>query len=170
MYVSSVTDSLTGLYNRRHFDSRFSVECLLARERKMILSLILFDIDHFKKVNDTYGHQTGDIVLKAVSGALKAVLRTSDIIARIGGEEFAVLLFDTSPKDAIVAAEKVRRAVEAMSIPVTGHDPLKVTLSAGIAGYLDARDTPASVFKSADESLYKAKASGRNQTICHSAE
>ena len=170
MYVSSVTDALTGLYNRRHFDSRFSVECLLARERKMILSLILIDIDHFKKVNDSYGHQTGDTVLKSVANTLKSVLRTSDIIARIGGEEFAVLVFDTSPKDAVIAAEKVRKAIESNPIPTADHGPISVTISAGIAGYLDARDTPASVFKAADEALYKAKDAGRNRTICTGIE
>jgi len=164
MYISSITDSLTGLFNRRHFDSRFAVECLLTRERQNILSLILVDIDFFKKINDSFGHQVGDTVLKIMGTALKNVLRTSDITARVGGEEFAVLLFDTSPIDAQIAAEKIRKKIAETPIPVPGFGQnIHITVSCGIAGYVGGDDTPESVYGAADEALYRAKANGRNR-------
>lgn len=163
MYISSITDSLTGLFNRRHFDSRFSIECLLARERQIILSLILVDIDRFKKINDSFGHQVGDSVLKTTAHVLKSVLRTTDIIARVGGEEFAVLLFDTSPRDAKIAAEKIRKKIAETPVELPGfNQAITVTVSCGIAGYMGASDTPDSVFRAADSALYLAKNSGRN--------
>lgn len=166
VYLSSITDSLTGLFNRRHFDSRFAVECLLARERQVVVSLVLIDIDFFKKVNDSFGHPVGDAVLKAVSKTLKTVLRTSDIIARVGGEEFAALLFDTTPQDAVFAAEKIRKAIAETPIPLPGfNQDIRVTVSLGIAGFIESHDTPESVYGAADGALYKAKGSGRNCTI-----
>jgi diguanylate cyclase (GGDEF)-like protein len=166
MYISSITDSLTGLFNRRHFDSRFAVECLLARERQMILSLILVDIDFFKKINDSFGHQVGDTVLKTTALAIKSVLRTTDITARVGGEEFGVLLFDTSPRDAKIAAEKIRKKIAETPVPLPGfNQTITVTVSCGIAGYLGLHDSPEAVFRAADDALYKAKNSGRNCII-----
>lgn len=163
VYLSSITDSLTGLFNRRHFDSRFAVECLLARERQVVVSLVLIDIDFFKKINDSFGHQIGDIVLKTISKTLKTILRTSDIIARVGGEEFAALLFDTTPEDAMMAAEKIRKGIEDTPIPLAGfNQSIHVTVSLGIAGFIEANDTPESVYGAADAALYKAKGSGRN--------
>jgi diguanylate cyclase (GGDEF)-like protein len=166
MYISSITDSLTGLFNRRHFDSRLTVECVLARERQMILSLILVDIDFFKKINDSFGHQVGDTVLKSTALAIRSVLRTTDITARVGGEEFGVLLFDTSPRDAKIAAEKIRKKIAETRVPLPGfNQTINVTVSCGIAGYMGLQDSPEAVYKAADEALYKAKGSGRNCII-----
>jgi len=164
VYLHSITDSLTGLFNRRHFDSRFSVECILARERQVIMSLMLVDIDFFKKINDSFGHQVGDSVLKAAAGTLKSALRATDITARVGGEEFAAILFDTSPHDAMIAAEKVRKKVAETPIPLPGFDQsIHITVSIGIAGF-DGDGTPDSVFNAADAALYRAKNDGRNTT------
>lgn len=164
VYLHSITDSLTGLFNRRHFDSRFSVECILARERQVIMSLMLVDIDFFKKINDSFGHQVGDSVLKAASATLKAALRATDVTARVGGEEFAAILFDTSPHDAMIAAEKVRKKIAETPIPLPGfNQSINITVSIGIAGF-DGDGTPETVFKAADEALYRAKKEGRNTT------
>lgn len=166
VYLSSITDSLTGLFNRRHFDSLFAVECLLARERQLVMTLILIDIDFFKKINDSFGHQVGDLVLKVAAKTLKAVLRTTDITARVGGEEFAALLFDTNPEDALIAAEKVRKAIAETPIPMVGFNQnIHITVSLGVAGFIAAKDTAESVYGAADAALYKAKDSGRNCTV-----
>lgn len=163
MYLSSITDSLTGLFNRRHFDSRFSVECLLSRDQQSALSLLVIDIDFFKKINDSFGHQVGDEVLKVIAKTIRSVLRTSDITARIGGEEFGALLFDTNIHDAFKAAEKLRKRIADTPIPLSGFDQaINVTVSIGVASISGDQDTPESVFKIADENLYKAKAAGRN--------
>jgi diguanylate cyclase (GGDEF)-like protein len=162
VYLSSITDSLTGLFNRRHFDSRFAVECILARERQMLVSLMVLDIDYFKKVNDTYGHQVGDVVLKSAAQTLKNALRTTDITARVGGEEFAAIMFDTSTEDAIKVAEKVRKKIEETPIAIPGSNlVLNITVSIGISGF-DGEGTPDSVYALADSALYRAKAEGRN--------
>lgn len=171
VYLSSITDSLTGLFNRRHFDSRLAVECILARERQNIMSLMIVDIDHFKKINDSFGHQVGDAVLKAAAHTLRNAIRTTDITARVGGEEFAALLFDTNPQDALVAAEKVRKKIAETPIPLPGfNQDIRITVSIGIAGFENDISTPENVFRTADQALYKAKASGRNMIILGEAD
>ncbi len=166
VYLSSITDSLTGLFNRRHFDSRFAVECILARERQNIMSLMIVDIDFFKKINDSFGHQIGDLVLKSAATTLRAAIRNTDITARVGGEEFAALLFDTNPQDAMIAAEKVRKKIADTPIPLPGFDQeIRITVSIGIAGFDSEFSTPESVYRTADTALYKAKSSGRNMII-----
>ena len=166
LYLSSITDALTGVFNRRHFDSRFAVECLLARERRMILSLLLIDVDHFKKINDTYGHAAGDAVLKVLGEILKAIGRTTDIPARVGGEEFALLLFDTSPEDALVVAEKLRKKLAETAIRLPGtENEIRITVSCGISGFIGAQATPENVYAAADAALYKAKNEGRNRSV-----
>jgi diguanylate cyclase (GGDEF)-like protein len=166
VYLSSITDSLTGLFNRRHFDSRLAVECILARERQNIMSLMIVDIDFFKKINDSFGHQIGDLVLKSAATTLRNAIRTTDITARVGGEEFAALLFDTNPQDAMIAAEKVRKKIADTPIPLPGfNQEIRITVSIGIAGFGSDIGSPESVYRIADTALYKAKSSGRNMII-----
>ena len=163
-YLTNSTDPLTGLSNRHHFDSRFEVECMLAKHRQTLLSLVIVDIDEFSKVNLKYGNMGGDAVLKAVASVLRTVVRVSDILARVGGEEFALILLDTNADDARIVAEKMRRHVEENPIKVPGADVgVRVTISCGIAEYLGTSATPESIYARADKALVTAKERGRNQ-------
>jgi two-component system, cell cycle response regulator len=156
----ATTDGLTGLVNRRTMDR--TLDDMLARARRSggPLSVVLCDIDHFKSVNDVYGHGTGDDVLKAVAKAMSSVARNTDVVARYGGEELCVLCEHTDVDGAAVVAEKLRRAVHAVLLQ-TEKGPLSVTSSFGVAA-LHSDDTRASLFHRADTAMYAAKAAGRN--------
>ena len=161
LYQTSITDELTQLNNVRYFHSRLSTYFSQASRESKTFAILLCDVDHFKKVNDTYGHPMGDQVLQMVAKNLKSHIRTSDLIARYGGEEMAVVLFDTDEKGAQTAAEKLRVAVEkGFVMHSTGF--LKVTISVGIAVYPRHAMTKAKMIEAADQALYKAKAAGRN--------
>lgn len=166
-------DRLTGLFNRRFFDNQLSFEIERATRYGHPLSLLMIDIDHFKRVNDTQGHQKGDEVLAAVGALIEANTRSSDIAARYGGEEMAVILPETTREQAAIAAEKLRRRIESESEPRT---KLKVTVSIGVAtvgprgpgapaeaGEPPEDTTPATLMEKADGALYKAKELGRNR-------
>jgi len=158
-------DGLTGVYNHRFFQNTLEQEVSRAIRRESMLSLILVDIDNFKIFNDTYGHQTGDFVLKAFAETLKKHLRNYDTLARYGGEEFVVILPETTDEEAIIVAEKLRRAVEDQTYR-DKRDSYKVTASFGVAscspGIVD--DFTKSLFiNNADEALYDAKDKGRNR-------
>ncbi len=155
-------DGLTGLYNRAHFDRRWTEEFSGALRHNRPISLAVIDLDHFKSINDTFGHPAGDAVIKGLGGLLVDLSRSSDIACRYGGEEFVVILNETGPDDAGTQCERVREALEAMTWP--RHPERTVTCSIGIAGIsagttLDA----AGVIEEADKQLYKAKKGGRNQ-------
>ena len=160
-------DHLTGLANRRHFDDALEREAARARRSKSPLSLIMIDVDHFKRFNDTYGHPAGDACLKAVAGALGKVLRRQgDLAARYGGEEFVVLLPDTSEEGALVVALQAQSAVCALAIPHAGSLTGILTISAGVAMFHTAQQTAsnhADLLHAADTALYSAKAAGRNR-------
>ncbi len=156
----SIKDGLTNLFNRRHFNKIFYDEVDKSLENEKPFSLIIFDIDHFKNINDTYGHDVGDIVLKELAQLISDNVRTSDMVFRIGGEEFAVLLLGTDAKTAYAIAEKLRKIVENHDFEKVG----KVTISLGVAGLKD-NDSPEELFKKADKALYEAKNSGRNKTV-----
>ncbi|MFA6191556.1 MAG: diguanylate cyclase [Sulfurimonas sp.] len=151
------TDSLTGLYNRYKFSELYLSSLLAMRQRHNDMSLIILDIDLFKKVNDTYGHNAGDKVLVQVSHALLKTLRNIDIVCRWGGEEFVVLLPTASLENAYSLAEKIRTHIEELEIDVVGH----ITASFGVAQVLESDDMQ-SVIDRADKALYLAKESGRN--------
>ncbi len=153
----SLTDTLTGLPNRRNFDNRLSVEWGRAIREGVALSMLMIDIDHFKRYNDTYGHQRGDIVLGVVAGAIQSHLkRAADLAARWGGEEFAVILPDTNAEGAQRVAEQIRRGIES--------SPLGVTVSVGGATMIPAIENDADeLLRQADAALYDAKESGRNR-------
>lgn len=152
-------DSLTQAYNRRFFTDFMHKELIRSERYNRAFSLIMFDIDFFKKVNDQYGHDTGDKLLKELSERVKQSIRKSDFFARIGGEEFAVIAPETNLEEAMHLAEKIRSQIQGD----TFADKLKVTISLGVAQYKD-KDDENTIYKRADEALYRAKGNGRNRT------
>ncbi len=159
-------DGLTGLLNHSHFKERITHEFARARRTRSTFSLAMIDIDHFKQVNDSFGHQTGDHVLSTLSRALVNWLRRTDFVGRYGGEEFAVLLLDTAPENAAAVIESFR-AYFSTIIFCGGSDNFSVTLSGGIAGSAHWCDT-SDLVAAADHALYEAKRGGRNRILLHS--
>jgi diguanylate cyclase (GGDEF)-like protein len=159
----SMTDELTGLNNVRYFNVILKQDILAARSNpeKENFCVLVCDIDHFKHFNDTYGHKAGDLVLKEVAAALRRTVRDTDLVARYGGEEIAVLLRNCNLAGALAVAEKIRRSVQENSL-LYGAESLSVTISTGVACY-SRQDSEDSIFKRADSGLYKAKESGRNR-------
>lgn len=154
----AMIDPLTSIYNRRKFNEVLSYELRRDKRYPSGLSLILCDLDNFKKINDIYGHNTGDEVLKLFTEMIRRSIRSSDTFARWGGEEFVLLLPETGFETAIQIAEKIRQETENTLFSTAG----KITVSFGITQYLDG-DTEETLFKRADEALYKAKNNGRNR-------
>lgn len=161
----SVRDELTGLPNRRAFDAQLGRHASDVDRRGGELSLVVADIDHFKRVNDEFGHVAGDEVLAAVARAMGNAVRTIDLCARYGGEEFAVLLPQTRLAAAHEVAERLRRAVERVEIAVGNGVRLSVTVSLGVASYPTTASTAGALFASADRALYEAKRAGRNRVM-----
>jgi diguanylate cyclase (GGDEF)-like protein len=159
------TDGLTGLYNRRYFNERIEDAAGRALTDKGTLSLILLDIDNFKKYNDTYGHLEGDRLLKIVAGTMEGTIREQDILARYGGEEFAVILNNTSNATAIQIAERIRQSIADISPKLI---KTTVTISAGVATLPEHAKDRDSLITFADKSLYQAKDSGKNKVCCGS--
>jgi diguanylate cyclase (GGDEF)-like protein len=155
-------DGLTGIFNRRFFEMRIVEELERARRYESTMSVIMVDIDKFKKLNDEFGHMLGDEVLRQVSKLFQQQLRKSDVVCRYGGEEFAMLLPQTSCSDALDAAEKLRRAVEAFPFPGVARP---VSISAGVASFPEFGTTRDEIVASADAALYQAKQTGRNRII-----
>lgn len=161
---AALKDPLTGINNRVAMDTTMAREVELARRHGTPMSLVAADIDFFKHVNDSHGHSTGDCVLRAAATAITETVRSSDVAFRYGGEEFMVLLSNTSREGALLLAERIRRKVEAMEICCNGA-LIRVTLSLGVACLADGDNGP-SLFQKADKALYAAKASGRNCVRC----
>lgn len=159
----NVRDQLTGAFNRRYLDNRLSEECKRHLRYDHPLSVIMLDIDFFKKVNDNHGHEAGDRVLAEVAGRLNGSIRKTDCLVRYGGEEFCCILPETPRDAACLLAERFRNNIEQLAIQTAG-EPLQVTISLGVA-QLAPDDTPTSLLKRADEGLYEAKQSGRNRVI-----
>lgn len=155
-------DSLTGVRNRRGLDDIVHKIVAQMKRDKAPLSMIMVDIDHFKKVNDTYGHQVGDAVLKQFALLLKKNIRSNDVLSRYGGEEFAILLPNTESKSACIAAEKLRAATETYPFRSEDKIVLKVTASFGVSSFLSQINWEELVSYS-DEALYRAKSNGRNR-------
>ena len=165
----AMTDPLTGLYNRRYFADALSRELVRSNRSGGAVSVILMDLDFFKKVNDTWGHDAGDSVLKAIGGLIRRSVRGSDIAVRHGGEEFAMLLPQTSAKVALQRAEAMRREIEAMKVPY-GSETIRVTASFGVAEHGSLAAGAAELMKTVDEAMYAAKAAGRNRVILSEAK
>ena len=161
IYRLMTVDGLTQIFNRRYFNEALEREVNRAKRYNRALSLLTFDIDLFKKVNDTYGHLAGDSLLRVVASAVKSRLRREDILARTGGEEFAVLLPEVVLDGARTTAEKVRATVEATPVK-HDQDVIRCTVSVGVSE-LTPDDTPEDLYKRTDERLYEAKQAGRNR-------
>ena len=166
LHDRAIIDSLTGLFSRRHFDIRIDDMFRLARRYASPFSVILLDIDHFKEVNDTHGHRTGDAVLRETATLVTAGIRDCDSAFRYGGEEFAVLLPETTAEQATSIAERLRNGIQA-NIVQTGKPPEKVsvTISLGIAEYSPELANHGELIALADQALYQAKQEGRNRTV-----
>ncbi|MEW6600880.1 MAG: GGDEF domain-containing protein [Nitrospirota bacterium] len=160
----AIKDGLTGLYNHRHFQELMDKEILRAERYSHIMSLIMVDIDYFKKVNDTYGHPQGDIVLHSIADVFDQTIRKPDAAARYGGEEFAIMLPETDIKGAVTLAERLRQIVERLAIKL-GDKTVKVTISLGVTTYDPARGgrTKLEIIEAADKALYNSKKTGRNK-------
>lgn len=165
-------DALTGFYNRRQMEERIKQEIASAKRKHTSLCSIMIDIDYFKRVNDTYGHAAGDFILKTVSKIMRSQLREYDIAARYGGEEFAILLPFTEKDEAVMVAERLRKAVESKIIDIekvnskNDTKTIKVTISLGVYQFKQ-NDKNADLLINADKALYEAKETGRNQVVVY---
>lgn len=159
----SQTDELTGIFNRRHFYALGDAEVAKAHRYRLPLSMLLIDLDHFKRINDRYGHDIGDIALMEVVALCRSTLREADIMARLGGEEFGVLLPMTSGPNAEIVAEKLRHFIASHRIFFDG-DHFHTTISIGVASLKDT-DNLSTLIKQADRNLYAAKNHGRNRVV-----
>jgi diguanylate cyclase (GGDEF)-like protein len=162
LQVLATTDDLTRLLNRRQFFASYIDEFKRAERERRPLSLMMIDADHFKHVNDRLGHAAGDAVLRTLAERCRGLVRPSDILGRIGGEEFAAALTETDLSEALDRAEQLRREVSAEPIAV-GLDRLSVTVSVGVAARAGDQADPVELLQRADRALYAAKASGRNR-------
>jgi len=163
-YDAVTRDALTQCFNKKYFLDRFNSEHSFAERHGQCLALVLLDVDHFKAVNDTYGHQTGDHVLKGLADVMQNRLRAEDVLARYGGEEFALLMRDTNADAAAAVVERIRHAVEAAVWRSHGRS-ISVTISSGVTFFgPDSNKTPEMMLREADEALYRAKRGGRNRT------
>ncbi len=161
------TDSLTGCSNRRAFMQYLEMQVDRSSRHGVETAVIMMDLDHFKKVNDNYGHAAGDRVLIDTVKTVQSCLRPRDMLGRLGGEEFAVLLYETDLVDASEIAEAIRAAMEQRTMELPGGEKLNVTASFGVSNVCEilGQDNPESILQAADEALYFAKQSGRNQVI-----
>jgi len=164
----NVLDELTGLHNRRFYDQKIQAEYRRSRRNLTPLSLVMIDIDHFKAVNDTYGHLAGDQCLVWLSEFIKGSLkRSTDKAFRYGGEEFCLILPDTETQGALVLAEQLRKNINAQAFCYQNSE-IPITISCGISTYQQEKDImPEQIFTGADEALYRAKHNGRNQSVLH---
>jgi two-component system, cell cycle response regulator len=161
---SALRDGLTKLFNKRYLMDRLDSELKFAQRHETSLSLLIIDLDHFKKINDTHGHLAGDAVLVHLAQVLTRAVRNEDVVARFGGEEFAIILRAIGLEPASQMAERLRRNIESAAVK-HGGDELKATVSIGVAGFPStAAKTPEQLVEAADQALYRAKHDGRNCT------
>ncbi len=166
---SGFTDVLTGWHNRRYLQVRIKEELARARRDQTYLACLMLDIDHFKRINDTWGHAAGDAILQELASRIDAQVRASDVAARYGGEEFVILLPDTEHQAAVQTAQRIRKAVSAAPYALPADEPVSITVSIGVAGSCpesasnDLKTIGDALIARADVALYKAKAGGRDQ-------
>ena len=165
----AITDPLTGLHNRRYMESHLGTLVNQAAQSGRSLSVLIADIDYFKKVNDTYGHDAGDNVLREFASRLRRNTRGIDLACRLGGEEFVIIMPDTDLSRALQVAERVRACIAAEPFQVNASSTLAVTASVGVSTLERKQDTPDTLFKRADTALYAAKRNGRNQVVADAA-
>lgn len=165
MYDAALRDGLTKTYNKKFFLDRLETEFAYARRHRTTLSLVMFDVDHFKRVNDTYGHLAGDAVLVSLARVTQTLVRTEDVLARYGGEEFAMICRGIPLNSAAVVGERMRMAVEETAIEFQ-RESLRITISVGVAGLPESNvATAQDLVAECDEALYQAKRMGRNR-VC----
>lgn len=162
-YKLATTDGLTELYNHRYFQDTLRKQIDSSRRYEQNFSLIILDIDFFKKFNDKYGHQVGDEVLRTVSKILKKNTRTTDYVCRYGGEEMSIILPQTSKKEALINAQRICDAVAQTPLRISNTEEVKITISLGVSSFPENGDTPQTLIEYADQALYNAKENGRNQ-------
>jgi len=162
----ALRDSLTGLFNARYLQIRLEEELAAASRHRTPVSYVLFDIDHFKRVNDEHGHPVGDRMLRLIGRTILSKLREGETVARVGGEEFALLLPHTTAKNAALGAERIRRAIGQTSLETDSGHKISVTASAGVACTTDPATRSAEViYRLADQALYQASKQGRNRVV-----
>jgi diguanylate cyclase (GGDEF)-like protein len=165
MYDAALRDGLTKAFNRKYFLDRLETELAYARRHNAALSLLMFDVDHFKRVNDTFGHLAGDYVLAALAEIATQTIRTEDVFARYGGEEFAVVCRSVPLGNAGILGERLRSAVNGFTFQFEGKR-IPITISVGVAAHPDLPiETPSQLIAAADEALYEAKRGGRNRVL-----
>jgi diguanylate cyclase len=162
-------DFLTQLFNRGHWEENLIQEFNRIQRYTHKSTLLMCDIDHFQRINDTSGHAAGDEVIQAIAEAVRSNLRSTDIAGRYGGEEYAVLLVDTSIESAVVMAERLRKTVETITVSYNSHQ-IKVTLSLGLAEFQKSMTGHRQWIEASDKALYQSKANGRNQVTCYQPE
>jgi two-component system cell cycle response regulator len=166
----AITDGLTGLYNRRYMESHLGALVEQATARGKPLAAFVLDIDYFKSVNDTYGHDAGDDVLREFSTRIKKSIRGIDLACRLGGEEFVIVMPETDMAVATIVAERLRRRIASEAFAIAqGTKHIEVTISIGLATLDTVEDTAATILKRADQALYRAKRDGRNRVVADAA-
>jgi diguanylate cyclase (GGDEF)-like protein len=163
--IQSIRDALTGLYNRRYLDETLPREISRAKRGGQTLCLMLLDIDHFKEFNDTYGHDAGDFVLKSLAKHIHSFIRESDIACRSGGEEFVIILPETSIETASKRAEDLRAGTAQNELNFNNESIGRITISIGVSAYPQYGEEINTLIKSADEAMYQAKQGGRNRVV-----
>lgn len=170
----NITDPLTKVYNRRYLDRRLEEEVARSKRYSLDLSILMLDIDHFKQVNDMYGHQAGDVILSTLCSLVKAALRELDVVARYGGEEFLVICTNTAIDGATLVAERLRQLVESHQVELPdssgGSQTIQISISIGAAGLSASVDSKDKLVQAADQALYRAKEEGRNRVIVATTE
>lgn len=167
--AENITDPLTRVFNRRYLDSRLETEVTRANRYSLSLSVLMLDIDHFKRVNDTYGHHAGDVTLSTLCSLVKEDLRDMDVVARYGGEEFIVICTNTPIEGAMLVAERLRRLIEAHPVEIPdeagGIRTIQISTSIGAAGLNATLNSKEKLLEAADKALYRAKEQGRNRVV-----
>ncbi len=161
----AVIDHLTHIFNRRYFDSRLEEEIARMSRKGFPFCVAIVDLDHFKKINDTHGHQVGDQVLRKFAQFLKKNLRRVDVVCRIGGEEFAVIMPDTDITAGLVIIERILQRLLQQSLPISSHSPVDVSFSCGIVSNCHSFMKNGEILEVADQALYEAKRNGRSQVM-----
>ncbi len=171
--TENITDPLTQVYNRRYLDCRLEEEVARSKRYALDLSILMLDIDHFKRVNDTYGHQAGDVTLSTLGSLIKNSLRGPDVVARYGGEEFLIICVNAGIDGAKLVAERLRHLVESHQVEIPddsgGRKTIQISVSIGVAGLGDNLDGKDKLIQAADKALYRAKQEGRNRVIVAAA-
>lgn len=169
----NISDPLTMVYNRRYLDRRLDEEVARSKRYSLDLSVLMLDIDYFKQVNDSYGHQAGDVTLAALGHLLKSEVRDLDVVARYGGEEFLIICTNTAVGEATLLAERVRQSVASHPVNIAGasgaSQTIAITISIGVVGMGACADTKEELIQAADQALYRAKEEGRNRVAVATA-